>query len=197
MARQVHLTSTRQIWYSRGDVGEPTILVERAVSHGEVKSTKTRATRSVRLVRPLKSELAKLRMQNGRPDDEQLIFPAHDGQPWQEDDWRNWRRRIFEPAVERAGLGRVRPYDLRHSFVSLLIAEGRSIVDVAGQAGHSPTMALDTYGHVFDELDGAQRISAEQAIRKARAKARATLVRPARQRVASRKNETPRIAGIS
>jgi hypothetical protein len=59
------------------------------------------------------------------------------------------------------------------------------------------TMALDTYGHVFDEFDGATRISAEQAIRKARAQARATLVRPARQRVASKKNETPRIAGIS
>src|SRR5919201_1650957 len=45
----------------------------------------------------------------------------------------------------------------RHSFVSLLIAEGRSIVDVARQAGHSATMALDTYGHVFDELEGLSR----------------------------------------
>ncbi len=73
----------------------------------------------------------------------------------------------------------MRPYDMRHSFASLLIAEGRSIVEVGRQAGHSATMALDTYGHVFDELDGAERISAEQAIRKARAEARATLVRPA------------------
>jgi len=52
--------------------------------------------------------------------------------------------------------------------VSLLIAEGRSIVDVARQAGHSATMALDTYGHVFDELDGAEKIVPEQAILKAR-----------------------------
>jgi hypothetical protein len=81
------------------------------------------------------------------------------------------RRRIFEPAAERAGLGRVRPYDLRHSFVSLLIAEGRSIVEVARQAGHSPTMALDTYGHVFDELDGAERMSGEQASEGARGSA--------------------------
>ena len=136
-------------------------------------------------------------MRNGRPGDEELVFPAHDGQPWQEDDGRNWRRRVFGAAAERAGLGRVRPYDLRHSFVSLLIAEGRSIVEVARQAGHSATMALDTYGHVFDELDGAERISAEQAIRKARAEARATLVRPAPNRVARKKNETPRVAGLS
>jgi integrase len=177
------------------DIGERTILVERAISHGAEKSTKTRATRSVRMVKPLKSELANLRMRNGRPGDDELVFPAHDGELWHEDDWRNWRRRIFEPAAERAWLGRVRPYDLRHSFVSLLIAEGRSIVEVARQAGHSATMALDTYGHVFDELD-TERISAEQAIRKARAEARATLVRPAPDRVAQKKNETPRVAGF-
>jgi hypothetical protein len=81
--------------------------------------------------------------------------------------------------------------------VSLLIAEGRSIVEVARQAGHSATMALDTYVHVFDEPDGAERMSAEQAIRKARAEARATLVRPAPKRVARKKNETPRVAGLS
>jgi hypothetical protein len=81
--------------------------------------------------------------------------------------------------------------------VSLLIAEGRSIVEVARQAGHSATMALDTYGHVFDELDGSERISAEQTIRKACAEARATLVRPASDRVARKKNETRRIAGLS
>src|SRR5581483_11074132 len=71
--------------------------------------------------------------------------------------------------VDAAGIANVRPYDLRHSFVSLLIAEGRSIVDVARQAGHSPTMALDTYGHVFDELDGSEQLRAEDAIREARA----------------------------
>jgi hypothetical protein len=52
-------------------------------------------------------------------------------------------------------------------------------------------------GHVFDELEGAERLSAEQAIRKARAEARATLVRPAPDRVAQKKNETPGIAGLS
>ncbi len=39
--------------------------------------------------------------------------------------------------------------------------EGASIVEVARQAGHSPTMTLDTYGHVFAELEGAEKVSAE------------------------------------
>ncbi len=167
------------------DVGERTILVERSVALGEVKETKTRTTRSVRLLAPLSKDLKTLRMQRGRPGDEELIFPRPDGEPWRDADWRNWRRRVFQPAVEAAGLEAIRPYDLRHSFVSLLIAERRSIVDVARQAGHSPSMALNTYGHVFDELEEAEPASAEQMIRDARA----TLVRPPRQNVGSQANK--------
>ena len=59
-------------------------------------------------------------------------------------------------------------YDLRHSFVSLLIAEGNNVVEVARQAGHSPKMALDTYAHVYEEFDPTQRIDAAERIRKAR-----------------------------
>jgi hypothetical protein len=54
------------------------------------------------------------------------------------------------------------------SFVSLLIAEGRSVVEVAKQAGHSPTMTLTTYDHVIEELDTTQRRSPEDLIREAR-----------------------------
>jgi integrase len=97
------------------------------------------------------------------------VFPRADGGEWSESDRRNWRRRIFQPACERAGLGaHVRPYDLRHSFVSLLIHEGRSVVDVARQAGHSPQTCLSTYAHVLDEFDPSERVPAEQAIRAAR-----------------------------
>jgi integrase len=47
----------------------------------------------------------------------------------------------------------MRPYDLRHLFVSLLISEGRSIVDVAAQAGHAPSLSYDTYGHILYGLE--------------------------------------------
>jgi integrase len=180
-----------------GHVRERTILVERAVSYGELKSTKTRATRSVRIVPPLKVELAELRIRDGRPGDDAFVFPAHDGRPWHDDDWKNWRRRVFATAAEKAGLTDVRPYDLRHSFVSLLIAEGRSIVDVARQAGHSATMALDTYGHVFDELDGAEKVNVEEAIREAR-NARCDLGATSRRsHVALESNVIPLFAGVS
>lgn len=170
-----------------GDVGDRTILVERSLALGEVKETKTRRTRSVRLLGPLATDLKALRMRLGRPGDGKLVFPRPDNEPWRDTDWRNWRRRVFTPAAKMGGLGAIRPYDLRHSFVSLLIAEGRSIVEVARQAGHSPTMALNTYGHVFDELEGAGRRPAEDVIREARA----TSVRPRRAAVAEAVNENP------
>ena len=51
-----------------------------------------------------------------------------------------WRGRTFAPALEAAGLQRrARPYDLRHSFASLLLHEGRSVIYVARQLGHSAT----------------------------------------------------------
>jgi len=119
------------------------------------------------LLTPLAADLAQWRMRCGRPDDKAFLFPARDGAPWSDDDWRNFRKRIFQPAARALGLERTRPYDLRHSFVSLLIAEGRSIVEVARQAGHAPSMSLDTYGHVFEEFSG-ERQSAEALIRDAR-----------------------------
>jgi hypothetical protein len=83
--------------------------------------------------------------------------------------WRNWARNHFRPAAAAAGVEGARPYDLRHSFCSLLLYEGRTIVEVARQAGHAPSMSLDTYQHVIDELDGAERVPADERIRRARA----------------------------
>jgi len=57
---------------------------------------------------------------------------------------------------------------MRHSFASLLLHEGRSVIHVARQLGHDARLTLGTYGHVIDELDDAPRLSADEAIRAAR-----------------------------
>jgi len=145
-----------------------TILVERAVSLGEIAATKTARARTVALLSPLARDLAEWRLISGRPADRGLIFPGVDGEPWTLTATQNWRRRVYAPAAEAAGVERPRPYDLRHSFVSLLIQQGISVVEVARQAGHSPTMTLATYAHVFDELASDDRVSADEQIRRAR-----------------------------
>jgi integrase len=42
-------------------------------------------------------------------------------------------------------------HTLRHTFASLLIAQGHDPVFVSRQLGHaSPTITLNTYAHLFD-----------------------------------------------
>jgi len=74
-------------------------------------------------------------------------LPGRGGGLWRDHDWRTWRRRVFDPLAKSIAHPACGPYDLRHC--SLLIAEGASVVEVARQAGHSPTMTLDTSAHVM------------------------------------------------
>jgi integrase len=155
-------------------VRERTLLVEAAVTHGELKGQKTdRPPRTVQLLGPLRQDLAEWRLAAGRPSEDAFVFPATGGGVWKLHDWQNWRRRAFGPAADAVGLKSAVPYDLRHSFASLLIRERKhSVVDIASQLGHSPTMTLSTYGHVIDELAGAENVSAEEEIRRARSEIR-------------------------
>lgn len=152
-----------------GDVKSKTLVVERAVDDdGNVKSTKTSSRRSVRLLPALAADLRALRMAAGRPTDDVLIL-QRDGSAWTKTDWQVWRAKRWGKACKLAGLPvPPRPYDLRHSFASLLLAEGRAVHYVAGQLGHSPTLTLTTYGHLFAEYEDADRIDADSEIQAAR-----------------------------
>jgi integrase len=77
-----------------------------------------------------------------------------------------YRGRVEQCSRRELGVGR--PYDLRHSFASLLLAEGRSIHYVACRLGHSPALTLSTYGHLFAEYEHADRIDAAAEIAQAR-----------------------------
>jgi integrase len=148
------------------DVGKRTLLVERAAAGSSIKCTKTGKIRSVRLLEPLAEDLQRWR--DASPSASELVFPTPRGTLWTDYDWRNWRNRVYRPLAEAVGLAKSRPYDLRHSFASLLIHEGVSVVEVARQMGNAPDVTLGTYAHVFEELDPAERLSAAEAIRAAR-----------------------------
>jgi integrase len=92
------------------------------------------------------------------------------GEPWGVEGFNKWRQRGFARALHAADVAHARPYDLRHSFASLLLHEGRSVIYVARQLGHGADLTMRTYGHVIDELEDAPRLPAEDAIRAARAK---------------------------
>ena len=69
----------------------------------------------------------------------------------------NYRRRGWLPTIEAAlGDRSVRFHDLRHSHAAMLIAEGVHPKVLQERLGHSSIKTtLDTYGHLYDGLDGA------------------------------------------
>ncbi|MGB9182659.1 MAG: tyrosine-type recombinase/integrase [Solirubrobacteraceae bacterium] len=85
------------------DVREQTILVERAISLGEEKDTKTAAHRTVRVLQPLAVDLREWRLRSGRPGENTLIFPSEAGTPWTLAAYQSWRRRAFSARSRRRG----------------------------------------------------------------------------------------------
>lgn len=150
-----------------------------------VYAPKTTRRRSVRLLAPLAEDLERWRRTNGKAAGKALVFPSASGGVWSLEAYKSWarsaprgRRRkdgtrsgsggAFGRAAAAAGEPKATPYTLRHSFCSLLLHEGRSVIYVARQMGHDAQLTLSTYGHVIDELEDAPRIPAEDAIRAAR-----------------------------
>jgi integrase len=93
-------------------------------------------------------------------DPEGLVFPGADGGVLRSN---AWRRRVWKPAIDIAGVAPLRPHDLRHTAVSLWIAAGANPKQVAVWAGHrSVSSVLDRYGHLFpgDESPVLERLAA-------------------------------------
>jgi integrase len=153
------------------DVRDRTLLVQRGADQaGKAKATKTRRRRPVRLLPLLTQDLREHRLLARRPPDRESILLDEDGEGWSKTTWQLWRRDRWAPACRAAGLGSVpRPYDLRHSFASLLLAEGRQPLYVAAQLGHSVAVLYSTYAHLIAEYAEAPPIDAEDEIRHARA----------------------------
>jgi integrase len=140
---------------------------------GSRKPTKNRQRRNVRLLAAPAQDLREYRMAVGRPSAKSRILLNSDGMPWTRNDWNEWARDRWAPALAQAGLEKQRPYDLRHSFASLLLAERRTYKFVAGQLGHSVKVLMDTYEHLFDEYEDGAPINADEEIAKARVPATA------------------------
>ena len=176
------------------DIGPKNINVQRAADpDGNVKQTKTKhGRRRVRLLAALANDLTVWQEHSGGHG-RALMFPRSDGNAMTEGDWNNWRGKQWRPLwvdldLDEHGLpARPVPYDLRHSFASLLLAEGRTIHYVAEQLGHDPSETLSTYGHVIAEYaDRDNVIDIDAEIQQAREKCPAPPPPrpPARQRSA-------------
>jgi hypothetical protein len=133
-----------------------------------IKATKNERLRAVRLLGALADDLMMWRGFARVSAEDDFVFANRTGSVTSDYDWRNWRKRVLLPAAASAGIAIGRPYDLRHSFASLLIHEGRSLAEAAVQLGDAVATVASTYTHAFVEAEALPREPAADVIEAAR-----------------------------
>jgi integrase len=131
------------------------ILVQHNYVRRQHTTTKSKKSRRVDLSRELRRILVERRDKRllqaylkGKNDiSDELVFRSPEGTILDPD---NLYHRVFLPVLAKAGIRRIRLHDLRHTFGSLLLQNGASIVYVKEQMGHSSIqVTVDTYGHLI------------------------------------------------
>lgn len=81
---------------------------------------------------------------------------SHRRTPLTEDAYRAW----FYKALDRAGVRKLKPHATRHTFATILLRRGASMVHVRDLLGHSSIqVTVDLYGHlVTDDLRGVMEL---------------------------------------
>jgi integrase len=142
-------------------------IVKESVYKGRfVEPKSTKSIRTINLpstlleaLRAHRTRQAEVKLRIGEAyQDHDLIFCTALGRPF---DRGNVLKREFWPLLKQAGLRRIRFHDLRHTFATLLIAQGKSPKYIQAQLGHaSIQVTMDRYGHLLPDVhqQAAQRL---------------------------------------
>jgi integrase len=108
-----------------------------------------KSRRTVLLARSIVREVERHLIDYVAAGPEALVFTSLTGNPlYRGTFWPS----VWKPAVRAAGLDGLRIHDLRHTYVSLMVAAGANPKEVSTWAGHSSvSFTLDRYGHLYDE----------------------------------------------
>lgn len=125
------------------------LRISKALSDGEVSSTKTaRSRRTITLPRTTADLLREHMRRNGIIGG--LVFPTELGTHL---DLSNVRKRWFK-ALKRAGLKPRKLYSTRHSHATALLSAGVALKVVSERLGHaSIAITADVYSHVLPEIE--------------------------------------------
>jgi integrase len=165
----LRLSELLGLWWGDIDLDDGAMHVRRTRDRiGNYAEPKTqRSARNVVLTPSLVGLLREHKGASARNGPSDPVFATRTGRPVY---YRNLTRQGLAAAVARAGINhepqpKLRFHDLRHTYASLLIAEGLNVVFVSRQLGHAdPSYTLSTYGGVFDrvkyEARAAERLEA-------------------------------------
>lgn len=142
------------------------VLEEIAGRRRYVEETKTASSRRTLRIPPFLVTLLGQHLSRSAPSE--FVFCGANGGTLSR---TRFRKRVWGPAVSRAGLEPLRFHDLRHTCASLLIANGAHVKEIQARLGHtSVTTTLDRYGHLLPSLDEQLAERLEDTYQTARAK---------------------------
>lgn len=112
--------------------------------------TKTKQARTVAMPTKVRDVLEQHMNSFTAAAPDALVFTSPRGMTFR---LSQFRRRVWAPAVARAGLPKgLRIHDMRHTAASLLINTGATIKSVQEHLGHSSvTVTIDRYAHLYPE----------------------------------------------
>jgi integrase len=151
---------------ARANLKDGGIKVDRALERlGEISVTKTPAGHRFIDLSPETVDMIEYYVERHAPASKyDLLFPAENGR-WV--DPKNWTRRGFYVACEKAGLleeyeedgetvyrPKFSPYDLRHFFASMLIEQRVNLKRIQYLMGHEDIRTtLNVYGHLIERVE--------------------------------------------
>ena len=108
--------------------------------------TKT-SKRTIPLPHELVRELTAWRLR-GPNSEKDLVFATEEGKPYQ----RYKVIRLLDEAITKAKIKRLTPHGLRHTFASLLLADGKPVTEVSHLLGHKNAhVTMTVYAHFIRE----------------------------------------------
>jgi integrase len=135
-----------------------------APKHGKIRTIRLPKF----LVKVLQAHITEFRPRPDPITGEPLIFTSNDGQLLRRS---NFRRRVFLPAIRKAGVDpKLTFHSLRHSAVSILAAEGAGITEVSAIFGWSRSTAAkmySRYAHLFEAREDVLTERVEDAYQRA------------------------------
>jgi integrase len=171
------------------DLESNRIFVRRALWRGKFVTPKSRRSRRpIDMAPTLRSALSRLssRFHGG------LVFCSSDGKPIDPD---NFVHRVWRRVFRRAELRLIRFHDLRHTYASLLIAQGAHPKYIQAQLGHASIQTtLDRYGHLMPDAHAAEARKLDRLVFGEQGRRAADVVVDAVQRV---QNGCRNVEGVS
>lgn len=130
------------------DLASGSILVAEAVVRGVHKNnTKTNKTRTVKLYSRAVEAIQRQRQHTLMASGAVFNDPRYN-QPWIDE--RAFRRSYWTPTLKMLGIRYRRPYNMRHTYATMMLMAGMNHAYCAKQLGHSIEMFQRTYSKWID-----------------------------------------------